>query len=49
VAGAPVTPAQLVEFEPLRIDPTPQLDAGAIALGLDRTQAWQVNVCTSAG
>jgi hypothetical protein len=31
-------------FEPLRIDPEPQIRAGAEALNLDRTQAWQVNV-----
>ena len=31
-------------FEPLRINPAPQLDAGAKALGLDRTNAWQINV-----
>lgn len=31
-------------FEPLRIDPEPQLRAGAEALDLDRSQAWQVNV-----
>jgi hypothetical protein len=32
------------EFAPLRIDPAPQLSAGADALGLDRDRAWQVNV-----
>lgn len=31
-------------FPPLRIDPSPQLDAGAKALGLDRTTTWQINV-----
>jgi hypothetical protein len=31
-------------FEPLRIDPAPQIDAGAKALGLDRTKTWQINV-----
>ncbi|MCP2342804.1 2OG-Fe dioxygenase family protein [Actinomadura rupiterrae] len=31
-------------FEPLRIDPTAQIDAGAKALGLDATDAWQINV-----
>jgi hypothetical protein len=32
------------QFPPLRIDPSPQLDAGAKALGLDRTHTWQLNV-----
>ncbi|MFT2017325.1 2OG-Fe dioxygenase family protein [Streptomyces sp. 796.1] len=31
-------------FEPLRIDPTPQIAAGARALGLDRERCWQLNV-----
>lgn len=31
-------------FEPLRIDPEPQIRAGAQALELDRDQDWQVNV-----
>jgi hypothetical protein len=31
-------------FEPLRIDPAPQIDAGARALDLDRDTAWQINV-----
>ena len=31
-------------FPPLRIDPSAQLDAGAKALGLDRTTTWQINV-----
>ena len=32
------------DFAPLRIDPTPQIAAGAQALGLDRTRDWQINV-----
>ena len=32
------------EFEPLRFDPSPQIAAGADALGLDRDTAWQINV-----
>jgi hypothetical protein len=32
------------EFEPLRIDPEPQIVAGARALGLDTTTDWQINV-----
>ncbi|WP_034487499.1 2OG-Fe dioxygenase family protein [Actinomadura oligospora] len=32
------------DFEPLRIDPTAQIDAGAKALGLDAGDAWQINV-----
>ncbi len=31
-------------FEPLRIDPEPQLRAGAEALNLDPDEVWQVNV-----
>ncbi|TDD37546.1 hypothetical protein E1287_08200 [Actinomadura sp. KC06] len=31
-------------FEPLRIDPTPQIDAGAKALALDENDDWQINV-----
>jgi hypothetical protein len=31
-------------FEPLRIDPAPQIDAGAKALGLDPEEVWQINV-----
>lgn len=31
-------------FEPLRIDPGPQIKAGAQALELDRDETWQVNV-----
>ncbi|MGC9666038.1 2OG-Fe dioxygenase family protein [Planosporangium sp. 12N6] len=31
-------------FEPLRIDPTPQIVAGVAALDLDRDRDWQVNV-----
>ena len=31
-------------FEPLRIDPAPQINAGALALGLDQAHDWQVNV-----
>lgn len=31
-------------FEPLLIDPTPQIDAGARALDLDRGTSWQLNV-----
>jgi hypothetical protein len=31
-------------FPPLRIDPSTQLAAGARALGLDRNEAWQLNV-----
>jgi hypothetical protein len=32
------------EFEPLTIDPGPQIAAGATALHLPHAQAWQVNV-----
>ncbi|MGW7313780.1 2OG-Fe dioxygenase family protein [Streptomyces sp. NPDC054865] len=31
-------------FAPLRFDPSPQIAAGAKALGLDRDRDWQVNV-----
>ncbi|WP_405163222.1 2OG-Fe dioxygenase family protein [Nocardia sp. NBC_01499] len=31
-------------FEPLRIDPSPQIAAGARALDLDRDRSWQLNV-----
>jgi hypothetical protein len=31
-------------FEPLRIDPSPQLQSGAGKLGLDPVHPWQVNV-----
>lgn len=31
-------------FEPLRIDPSPQINAGALALGLDQAHDWQANV-----
>ena len=31
-------------FEPLRIDPSPQINVGAKALGLDRSRTWQLNV-----
>jgi hypothetical protein len=31
-------------FEPLRIDPAPQIDAGIKALGLDPRRTWQLNV-----
>lgn len=32
------------DFQPLRVDPGPQLGAGARALDLDRDTDWQVNV-----
>jgi hypothetical protein len=31
-------------FEPLRINPEPQINVGALALGLDINHDWQVNV-----
>jgi hypothetical protein len=31
-------------FQPLRIDPSPQIDVGAKALGLDISKTWQINV-----
>jgi hypothetical protein len=32
------------ELEPLRIDPSPQIDAAARQIGLDQNHDWQVNV-----
>lgn len=32
------------ELEPLRIDPTPQIDAAARQIGLDKNHDWQINV-----